>query len=293
MSDVLLSYRGRQIRETDVVFLRELISQNPELSRRKLSVKVCQVWNWVQPNGTPRDMVCRGLLLALHRADHIALPVPRFQPVNNVIAHRRVAAVAPVDCTPLESSLAALGSLEIRLVRRTEAESLFAHLLKEYHYLGYSRPVGEHLKYLVLAGERPVACLAWSSAPRQLGLRDEFLGRKKGQPLQLHLIAYNTRFLIVPWARVPHLASHLLGRVARRISADWETAYGHRICLLESFVDTERFRGACYRAANWRVLGRSQGRGTKAPTSQVTCSLKELWVYPVSPHFRQHLLAQA
>lgn len=291
MSDVLLSYRGRQIRQPDVIFLRELIAQNPELSRRRLSEKVCQAWNWVQPNGTPRAMVCRGLMLALHRAGHIELPAPRFVAVNNAIAHRRVAAVQGVDESPIQGELRVLGALEIRLVRRTEEEGLYGHLLSRYHYLGYSRPVGEHLKYLVLAGSRPVACLGWSSAPRQLGLRDAFIGGDKEQARrQLHLIAYNNRFLIPAWVRVPHLASHVLGRIARRIGADWEKFYGHRIYLLESFVDTERFRGACYRAANWICAGRSQGRGTKALSHQRTCSIKELWVLPLSADFRQRLL---
>jgi len=176
-------------------------------------------------------------------------------------------------------------------VRRREGDRLFAHLLSQHHYLGYSRPVGEQLPYLVLAGERPVACVGWSSAPQQLGLRDAFIGGDPAQTRrQLHLIAYNTRFLILPWVRVPHLASHVLSRIARRIAADWQECYGHRICLLETFVDTERFRGSCYRAANWICAGRSQGRGTKAPTHQRTCSIKELWVLPLAPDFRQHLL---
>jgi hypothetical protein len=288
VSEVLLRYRGREIGPAELAFLRQLIAAHPGLSRRRLSVRVCAAWQWRQPNGTPKDMVCRGLLLALHRAGLIELPAPRFQPPNNAIVHRRVTAVAPVDATPIEGALAALGPLDIRLVRRTEGERLFAHLLSRHHYLGYSRPVGEHLKYLVWAGERPVACLGWSSAPRQLGLRDQFLG---GAPepsrRHLHLIAYNTRFLIPPWVRVAHLASHVLGRIARRISADWQARYGHPIHLLETFVDTERFRGTCYRAANWICVGRTGGRGTKAPTHRRTCSIKELWVYPVSPHFRQ------
>jgi len=293
MSEVLLSYRGRKIGPSEVTFLRELIAQNPGLSRRKLSAEVCRAWNWVQPNGQLCDMVCRSLLLALDRAGHVQLPPPRCRPPNNAIAHRPKIAAAAVDRTPMQSSLAELGRLEIRLARRTEAEELFGQLVQEHHYLGYRRPVGEHLKYLVLAGERPVACLAWSSAPRQLGLRDEFLGRRKNQALQLALIAYNTRFLIAPWVQVPHLASHLLGRMARRLSTDWQQLYGHPLYLLESFVDTERFRGTCYRAANWLSLGRSQGRGTKAPTQEVTCSVKEYWVYPLSTNFRQQLLDPA
>jgi hypothetical protein len=163
MSDVILSYRGRQIRPADVVFLRELISRNPGLSRRALSARVCEAWNWVQPNGQLRDMVCRSLMLVLHRAGHIQLPAPRIKAINNAILHRRVAQLEFCDTTPIEGSLASLGSLEIRLVRRSESESLFNYLLNQYHYLGFSRPVGEHLKYLVLSGDRPVACLAWNS----------------------------------------------------------------------------------------------------------------------------------
>jgi hypothetical protein len=292
MSDVLLSYRGRQIRDAEVTFLRELIAQNPDLSRRRLSVKVCEAWQWVQPNGQTRDMVCRGLMLALHRAGHIQLPAQRYSPPNNAIAHRRVAAGAIYDTTPITGTVSALGPLTIRLVRRTGDEALFAQLLRDHHYLGYSRPVGEHLKYLVVAGERPVACLAWSSAPRQLDLRDQFVGAPRAAYRHnLHQIAYNSRYLILPWVNVRHLASHLLGRIARQISADWQELYNHPLQLLESFVDIERFRGTCYRAANWRCLGRSQGRGTKVKTHHLTCSIKELWAYPLGKHFRRRLLA--
>jgi uncharacterized protein DUF4338 len=291
MSDVVLSFRGCPIRQADVAFLQELIAQHPDLSRRRLSVKVCEAWQWVQPNGQPRDMVCRSLLLALHRAGHLTLPAPRCTPPNNAIRHRRVAPVALGDTTPLEGTLASLGPLTIALVRRTDGETLFAHLLSHYHYLGYSRPVGEHLKYLVWAGSRPIACLGWSSAPRQLNLRDQFIGApKEAYRHHLHRIAYNTRFLIAPWVKIPHLASHLLGRIARRISADWQTLYQHPICLLESFVDTERFRGTCYRAANWICVGRSAGRGTKSKTGAAPTSIKELWVYPLDRRFRDQLL---
>jgi hypothetical protein len=290
MSDVLLTYRGRQIGESEVVFLRELITQNPDLSRRALSAKVCQAWNWVQPNGQLRDMVCRSLMLALHRAGLIQLPAPRIQAINNAILHRRIAPVEFCDTTPIEGSLVSLGPLDIRLVRRAEGEDVFNHLLHAYHYLGFSRPVGEHLKYLVFQGERPLACLAWNSGPLRLKLRDEFVGApRKAYAHNLHLIAYNSRYLIAPWVKVPHLASHLLGRIARRISADWGELYHHPIHLLESFVDTERFQGTCYRAANWKCVGRSLGRGTKSKAGART-SIKELWVYPVNRDFRQKLI---
>lgn len=287
---MLLAYRGRQIRPSDLVFLRELIAQNPDLSRRALSAKVCQAWNWVQPNGQLRDQVCRSLMLLLHRAGHIQLPAPRMQAINNAIRHRRISQLEFCDTTPIEGSLASLGALEIRLVRRADGEEVFNHLLQQYHYLGFSRPVGEHLKYLVLCGERPIACLAWNSGPLKLRLRDELVGAP-GQTYRhnLHLIAYNSRYLIAPWVKVPHLASHLLGRIARRISADWQDLYHHPILLLESFVDTERFQGTCYRAANWKCVGRSVGRGTKSRTGART-SVKEFWVYPLNRDFRQKLI---
>lgn len=290
MSEVLLSFRGRHIRPADVTFLRELIARNPGLSRRRLSVKVCEAWQWVQPNGQPRDMVCRGLMLVLHRAGHIELPPPRQAAINNAIRHREIAQLEFCDTTPIEGSLASLGALEIRLVRRAEGESLFNYLINQYHYLGFSRPVGEHLKYLVLWGDRPVACLAWNSGPLKLTLRDQFVGSpRKAYAHNLHLIAYNSRYLIAPWVRVPHLASHLLGRIACRISADWQALYHHPIHLLESFVDIERFAGTCYRAANWTCVGRSEGRGTKSKSGDRT-SIKELWVYPLRRDFRQQLL---
>jgi len=180
--------------------------------------------------------------------------------------------------------------LEIRLVRRAEGEDTFNSLLSQYHYLSFSRPVGEHLKYLVLAGERPVACMAWNSGPLKLKLRDECVGAPRAAYAHnLHRIAYNSRYLIVPWVKVPHLASHVLARIARRISADWQELYHHPIHLLESFVDIERFKGTCYRAANWTCVGRSEGRGTKSKTGAQT-SIKELWVYALSKDFRTQLL---
>jgi hypothetical protein len=291
MSDVVLSFRGRQVRPADVLFLRELIAQNPTLSRRRLSVLVCQAWDWFQPNGLPRDMVCRSLLLVLHRAGHIQLPTKRQSPPNNAIRHRRVVEEISYPTLPIEGSVASLGPLQIQLVRRAQGESLFAHLLNRHHYLGYSRPVGEHLKYLVLSRDRPIACLAWSSAPLRLNLRDQFIGAPKElYQHNLPRIAYNSRYLILPWVRVPHLASHLLARITRRISQDWQALYHHPIHLLESFVDTERFQGVCYRAANWICVGRSAGLGTKSKPGDKPASIKELWVRPLGRDFRERLL---
>ena len=286
-----LSYRQRVITDDDVVFIRALIAAHPQASRRALSQQLCTAWNWVQANGALRDMVCRGLMLQLHRAGLIELPPVRYVPPNP-LAERSQPALVRVDTRPLQVSLAEIQPLELRQVRRTPDEALCNSLLAQYHYLGYAQPVGEHLKYLVLAQGRPLACLAWSSAPRHLGSRDRFIGwsiaaRRKN----IHLLAYNTRFLILPWVKVAHLASHLLGRMVRVLSADWARLYGHPLYFVETFIDPARFRGTCYLAANWIRLGRTTGRGKDAPTWTPNRSLKDVLGYPLSRDFRQQLCA--
>lgn len=289
--DAVLRYRGREVTEGEVEQIRQLIAEDPSASRRALSLKLCAQWNWRQDNGAPRDMVCRGLMLALHRAGHITLPEPKWRPHRPPRRHVQ----KPVDAiskTPIRSPLEGLGAIEIRQVRRTSDEALVEHLIAAHHYLGYGRPVGEHLKYLVRAQDRPIACFCWSSAPRHLGLRDRYIGwSRETRIANVRLIAYQTRFLILPWVEVPYLASHLLGRMARQLSADWESLYAHPIYFTETFVDPQRFRGTCYRAANWTDLGLTTGRGHNAPTRKATRPLKRLFGYPLIKDFRRRLSA--
>ena len=285
-----LCYRGRTISAEDLASIRQIIAQNPRASRRKLSALVCQAWDWRQPNGAWRDMVCRSLMLVLHRAGQIELP-PQRQTSRNPLARRaRPATDFLLDQSPLPGPLRALQPLVIRQVRRTGEESLFNGLIERFHYLGYTQPVGEQLKYLVCAQDRPVACVAWSSGPWHMGPRDRFIGWTPAvRRRHLHLLAYNTRFLILPWVEVPHLASHILGRMARQLSADWEQLYGHPVHYLETFVDRERFKGTCYRAANWVHLGQTTGRGIKEKTKKVTRSFKDVLGYPLRKDFRAKL----
>jgi len=287
--DAVLRYRGREVSNADIVLIRELIARHPEASRRSLSKKLCEAWDWRQANGALRDMVCRGLMLALHRSGHINLPPVRLRARNPLVERRKpapvVVATEPVDC-----ELAELRPLEFRQVRRSSQERLFNGLIEQYHYLGYTQPVGEHLKYLVLAKERPIACLAWSSAPRHLAPRDRFIGwSPEARRRNVRGLAYNSRFLILPWVRVPDLASHILGTMARVLSAEWERLYAHPIYYLESFIDPSRFRGTCYRAANWLWLGRTTGRGHNAPTKRATQPVKEVLGYPLERRFRERL----
>jgi hypothetical protein len=282
-------YRGREIRAEDVVFIRQHIAEHPGVSRRRLSQKLCEAWQWKQANGALCDMVCRGLLLRLHRAGEIELPPVRYTPPNP-LAKRQPPTPRWIDITPIRAALRQLQPIEIQQVRRTPEESWFNSLMEQYHYLGYEQPVGEHLKYVVWAQGRPIACLAWSSAPRHLGSRDRFIGwSTEARRCNLRFLAYNTRFLILPWVEVPHLASHLLGRMAKRLSEDWERLYQHPIYFLETFVDPERFRGTCYRAANWILLGLTTGRGKDDQTNRVNRSIKQVLGYPLTPRFRELL----
>jgi hypothetical protein len=291
--ETVLRYRGRAIEPDDVRCVRALIAARPEASRRALSIELCRAWGWVQDNGALRDAVCRGLLLALHRGGHIELPAPKPTMRGNAWARRRPAPVA-VDTTPIACSLGELGAVALRQARRTDDESLVNSLVAHHHYLGYRQPVGEHLKYLVVAGERPIGCFLWSSAPRHLAPRDTFLGWTPAQRTRnLRYVAYQTRFLILPWVRVPHLASHLLGRMSAQLSADWEKVYAHPIYFTETFVDPERNRGTCYRAANWTPLGLTKGRGKDDHTNRQNRSLKLLFGYPLVRDFRRRLCTDA
>jgi hypothetical protein len=282
-------YRGRIVTDQDVSFINRLIEDNPDDSRRALSKKLCHAWNWVQSNGTPKDMVCRGLMLGLHRAGHIKLP-PVKQHNPNPLANRKRPALVEVDQTPINGKLSQIRPLEFRQVRRTREEKRFNGFIERYHYLGYSHPVGEQLKYLVYAGQRPIACFAWSSAARHIGCRDRFIGwSRQARQRHIHLIAYNSRFLILPWIRVKLLSSHLLGQMAKILPADWQAIYSHPLHYLETFVDKERFAATCYKAANWIYLGDTTGRGKNDQTHRPNRSIKAVYGYPLNRHFRRLL----
>jgi hypothetical protein len=286
-----LRYRGKVVSAADILFIRRLIAENPRLSRRKLSAKLCEAWQWKQANGALRDMVCRGLLLVLHRAGEIELPAIRQVSLNPFVRRERPQPLL-VNATPVSGSLADIRPISLQQVRRTSEESLFNSLIEQHHYLGYEQPVGEHLKYLVWAQGRPIACMAWSSAPRHLGSRDRHIGwSAETRRRNIRFVAYNTRFLILPWVEVPHLASHILGRIVSSLSNDWEHLYGHPVYFAETFIDPARFRGTCYRAANWKLLGLTTGRGKDSTSKRPNRSIKEVLGYPLTPRFRE-LLSQ-
>jgi hypothetical protein len=284
-----IKYRGIKITNQQLDFIKQLIKDNPNLSRRALSKKLCRAWNWVQQNGCLRDMVCRGYMLELHRAGYITLPEKKRNPPNPFV-NRKKPQLIDIDKTVVSGKLQTHIPIEIKQVKYTEKEKLFNSLIQYYHYLGYCHPVGENLKYIILKNERPVACFAFSSAVRHLKPRDSFIGWNREKRKQnIGYLAYNTRFLILPWVNVKLLASHLLSMISKRISSDWEIVYNHPVYLLETFVDTSLFKGTCYKAANWIYVGNTTGRGKNAKTHKPTKTIKAIYVYPLCKDFRERL----
>jgi hypothetical protein len=285
-----IRYRGKVFGPREIDEIKELIAAHRERSRWFISRELCRRWDWTQPNGVLKDMICRGLLLHLEAQGFIELPPRGKLPPYHLSPHRKPAAVQ-VDQTPMESTLSELRPIELVQVRRTPLQKVYNGLIEQYHYLGYTRPVGEHLEYLALARERVVACLGWCSAPRHIGCRDRYLGWTKEQRIKnLCRIIINTRFLILPWIKVPHLASHLLGLMARRVARDWQEIYRHEVVWLETFVDPERgFLGTCYKAANWIYLGQTTGRGKNDQSGRPNRSLKDVLGYPLKRPFREAL----
>ncbi|MBM9538474.1 Druantia anti-phage system protein DruA [Desulfobulbus alkaliphilus] len=285
----ILTYRNRTITQDDIAFIKKVIAEYSAEGRTAISRRICHAWDWRQANGQLKDMVCRSLLLILERQHYIVLP-PRIKDNNNV--GRRACAQYAIETNqePITGQVKELMPIELRQVRRTPEERLCNSLIQHHHYLGYARPVGEHLKYLAFAGDRVLACLIFSSAPYAMTCRDTFIGwTPEARERNRHLLAYNTRFLILPWVKVPHLASHLLGLAARSLSSDWQQLYNHPIFWIETFIDTERFAGTCYRAANWIKLGLTHGRGKYNKTQQQLTSIKAMYGYPLSRDFRKRL----
>ena len=288
--------QGRFIGESELAQVRALLAEHRDWSRRRISEHLARLWDWRNPAGQLKDMAARTLLLKLEQRGEIVLPVRRQMPHNRMGSKP----VVPPGWFPEESAInVALSELLPLSVRETShppqpgQRALFAALLHRHHYLSHRGPVGENLQYLVGDRQgRPVACVLFGAPAWHCQARDQYIGWD-APTRQRHLgyVANNTRFLILPWVQVPHLASHLLGRIARRLSGDWQHKYGHPIHLLETFVDTSRFRGTCYRAANWTAVGQTTGRTRQNKTRTPQSPPKAVWLYPLRKDFRQALCA--
>jgi len=236
----ILKFRGLTITRPHINAIRQIITLHPQDSRRFISQEVCRTWNWVQPNGQLKDMLCRTLLLQLESKGFIKLPPPKCTPPNP-LANRQKPPIISIDRKAVNCSLSDLLPIELKQVRRSPSEKLFNSLISQYHYLGYSQPIGEHLKYIAYSHNRPIACLGWCSAPWYIGVRDRFIGwSPETRQKNLHLIITNTRFLILPWVEAYNLASHILAVSRHYVPLDWQDIYNHGVYLMESFIDTEK-----------------------------------------------------
>ncbi len=282
--------QGRRIGPEELGMVRHLLATNPGWNRTRLSRELCDRWDWRNEAGRAKDMACRTLLLKLERRGQIRLPA-RKGPSPNARRNRRTLNI-PCDRTPIEEPLGSVRPVRIVALGEGHADlRLFRFLLQAHHYLGLRNPVGENLKYLARDRHgRPLACLLFGAAAWKAKGRDETIGWSGAQRERtLSRVANNARFLILPWVRVPHLASHLLSAVARRLDADWRAKYGHGIVLLETFVDRERFRGTCYRAAGWVHVGATTGRSRNDRDNTLSVPVKNIYLRPFCRDFRRRL----
>ena len=276
--------QGRALDEAQLVEIGALVAAHPEWSRRRISEELVRRWDWRNAAGRLKDMSCRRMLSRLEAKGLVRLPAKRQEGGSR--QGKVIASVAGVDESPLAMSLAAVQPVQLERVEYgTAPAALFDHLLIRYHYLGYAYPVGANVRYLARGRDgRVLACAVWASAALKVGCRDGWLGWSPAQRMAgLARVANNTRFLILPWVRVPHLASHLLALMTRRLVTDWRQRTGHALALVETFVDETRFQGTCYRAANWMELGRTTGRTRDNRDKKIRVAVKRVWVWPCQP----------
>jgi len=280
--------QGRRLHCTDIAWIRQLIQENPSWNRTRISKEICRQWDWKRPNGQLKDIACRSMLRKLQDQGLLILPKPlhagHYQRKIREIPH----STEPV-CDPLSAIR------PIRLVEthsKPDQDNLFCHLLHRYHYLGLQATfVGENIRYLAYdVHNRPMGCLLFGSAAWKTGSRDAYIGWDvRTRERNLSLLTNNTRFLILPWVQVKCLASHLLSLSLRQLNQDWESRYGHTISLVETFVDTTRFRGTCYRAANWIHVGQTTGRSRQDRNRNMKVPVKDIYLYPLRSDFRKKL----
>jgi hypothetical protein len=273
--------------------VRHWLATEPDWNRSRLSRELCERWNWRNGAGRLKDMACRTLPLKLERRGQIRLPA-RQRPSPNALRNSRPQDV-PCNRTPIGGALSDLQPMRIEALGEGHPDQrLFRFLPQRHHYLGLRNSVGENLKYLARDRRGLPVRAARRQAAWKAKARDEWIGWTAEQRERtLPLLANNTRFLVLPWVRVPHLASHVLGRVVRRLHADWRGKYGHGIELPETFVDRERFRGTCYRAAGWLPVGATSGRSRNDRDQTLSVPVKDIYLRPLFPDFRRRLCAPA
>jgi len=281
--------QGRKLTTEDIMWIRQLMTINPSWHRTRLSKEICLAWNWAYENGDPKEIACRSLLRKLEQKGYITLPAQQNRGWGGY--QKKAQPAVDHDTTEISEHLRDIMPIRLISVEKTSNKPLFNHLLDTYHYLGFHGTVGKNMQYMAFDRYgRPLACLLFGSSAWRVAARDQWIGwDEETRKAHLHLTTNNTRFLIFPWVRVPHLASHLLGQVSRRLSADWMNKYDHPIYLLETFVEQDRFQGTSYQAANWKCVGQTKGRSRNDRDYTLQVPIKDIYLYPLHPKYKEVL----
>lgn len=281
-----MRYCGRDFPPEELALIRRLIGEDPTATRADLSRRLCQRLGWYKADGGLKDMSARVAMLRMQDDGLIALPPP-----TSVRPQRRIRTTPATDPgPPIELAVQRLAPLQLVPVLKRAHSRLWNEYIHRYHYLGYTTLPGAQLRYFVTAGEQLLALLGFGASAWQCAPRERYIGWNHTQRTRnLHLIVNNARFLILPWVRSKNLASKILALAARTLPEHWQQRYAYRPVLMETFVDTERFAGTCYRASNWQYIGQTKGRGKLGPSGKRSVPIKDLWLYPLDPDFRRLL----
>lgn len=286
-----LRVQGQDLSLKDIEYIRQFIKNHPDWSRRRLSEELCKAWDWRNYKGHLKDMASRSMMLKLEKLGYITLPPRRRSPVNRMLQRKQV--FVNHDQSLIECCLKEIQPLRIvAVIHKDNHEKLFSCLMSHYHYKGYKGIVGENMRYLIYGCHgRILSCLLFGSSAWRVESRDRYIGwDSEIRSKNLHLTTNNMRFLILPWVRIPHLASHILGLISRQISFDWINRYGHPLYMLESFVERDRFRGTCYKAANWIYVGQTKGRSRNDRYNRLQVPIKDVYLYPLNSKYQKKLV---
>ena len=281
-------YSGREFGENEISMIRNMITNNPNISRRGLSKLVCKNLNWRNPAGRLKDMRCRVVLLEMQKDNLITLPkiTHKFPSPNAIIIPSSQTDPQPQVVSPVHE----LDVITLHLVESSQLSKLWNEYIDRYHYLGYKKLPGNQLRYIAYSGLDAVALLGFGAAAWKTAARDKMIGwTEKQRAKNLYLIVNNARFLILPWIQSKNLASKLLSLAAKQLRLDWQQRYNYKPVLIETFVEIPRFTGGCYKASNWIHVGTTTGRGKYDRKNEAKLPKKDVWLFPLENNFKVKL----
>lgn len=287
VQQIVTNICGNPFSQSDLGKVKRIIKENPLAHRLKLSQIICKEFGWVSANGRLKEMSCRAALLKLYRKGLIELPSPQRKNGNK--SRIKITNISDPEF-PIEKNLTELTDIKLNIVETKYETRLWNEFIERYHYLGHTSLAGAKIKYLIYCSDGLLGAISFSASAWKIAPRDKWIGwDHKTREKNLHLIVNNSRYLILPWVKVKHLASKVLSICAKRIRTDWQERYAYEPVLLETFVEKDRFKGTCYKAANWIYVGETQGRGKKDIRNEYALPIKDIWMYPLTKDFREIL----